>query len=330
MFDIIAVGSATLDVFVETDIKYVRCRHKVDEYHFPAGSKILVKHLEFSTGGSGMNTAVSFARLGLKTAYLGKIGTDNAAREIITELKKEKVDTSLIKQNNSYTTGYSTIIDARGEDRTIFAYKGSISTLAFDEIDRKKLAKTRWIYMSTLIGKSFNTAKQIAKFARKKDIKLAFNASPYLAEKGVKQLSTILKNTDLFVLSREEAELLTKKKKQPEQLKSLQKFGIEYIAITDGSKAIFASHNRIETVLYKITPKRAKVKETTGAGDAFASALLAGIIKTNNFPYSLQLAVTNAQSVIQHRGAKNILLDWSKLTKHVAHHRLFTDIWAGR
>ena len=95
-YDVIAVGSATVDVFVEThdeDVIDIRTAHSEEIYTcFELGSKILIDHLEFTTGGGGTNTAVSFKHLGLKTAYLGNIGKDINGDKILRMLKKYKID----------------------------------------------------------------------------------------------------------------------------------------------------------------------------------------------------------------------------------------------
>ncbi|HIH42162.1 TPA: carbohydrate kinase family protein [Candidatus Woesearchaeota archaeon] len=332
MYDVIAIGSATIDVFLQTDKRYVRNNqikgNHVEEYCFPVGTKLLVRNLEFSTGGGGTNTSVAFSRLGLKTAYLGKLGNDNPAKVVLDALKAEKVDTSLVViekearkntktskiQKNSKKTGYSTIIDAEGEDRTIFAFKGANDDLLFNELNLKKIKQTRWIYLGSMMGSSFNTAEKIAEFARKNCIPLAFNTSTYLAKKGLSYLKNILRCTTLFVLNKEEAELLTGKKDVNLQLKMLHKIDIKYIAITDGSNPAHACDGE---KIYTIYPRKVKIKETTGAGDAFAATFVAGILKTNNTKQALELALANSESVITHYGAKNLLLHWHTLTEHV-------------
>jgi ribokinase len=74
MYDVITVGSATVDVFVKTEAELIEITKKGSEEEliaYPTGSKILIQQLDFKIGGGGTNTAVAFARLGLKTAYLG-------------------------------------------------------------------------------------------------------------------------------------------------------------------------------------------------------------------------------------------------------------------
>ena len=58
-----------------------------------------------------------------------------------------------------------------------------------------------------------------------------------------------------------------------------------------------------------------KVIETTGAGDAFASSFLSGIIRKNDIVFAIKLGVTNAESVITHHGAKDKLLTLKEAMK---------------
>ena len=95
MYDVITVGSATVDVFAHTDrsqlIKIMTDHSEQDLLAYPSGSKIIITELDFTTGGGGTNTAVSLARLGLKTAYLGQLGNDDNGNHILKKLKEEKI-----------------------------------------------------------------------------------------------------------------------------------------------------------------------------------------------------------------------------------------------
>ena len=56
-----------------------------------------------------------------------------------------------------------------------------------------------------------------------------------------------------------------------------------------------------------------QVLETTGAGDAFASTFTAMIMKQEPIERAIHLAMTNAESVLQHQGAKEKLLTYEEL-----------------
>ena len=314
MYDVITVGSSTVDVFAKTKfselIKIMSNKGETDFLAYPTGSKILIEQLEFTTGGGATNTAVALSRLGHKVACISKTGCGSNSEKIKRHLKRDKVDTSLIACNKNERTGYSIILDSLKHDRTILAFKGANDSLSFNEIKLKKL-KTKWFFFCTMMGKSFKTLEKLAKFAEKNNIKIAFNASPYLAEKGIKYSKEILKRTNIFVLNKEEAASMTKKSKIEDMFKVLNSL-VKIVIITDGKNEVNAcDRNHI----YTMKSNSIKVIETTGAGDAFASSFLSGMIKKNNIEFALKLARTNAESVIQYHGAKNKLLTYKEVLK---------------
>ena len=136
MYDVITVGSATVDVFAKTRfselIKIIDPKGEIDLLAFPSGSKILVDELEFTTGGGGTNTAVAFSRLGHKVGFVGKLGTGTNSDFIYKNLKKEKID--LLCAHGEGHSGYSVILDTLEHDRTILAYKGINDELKNEDI----------------------------------------------------------------------------------------------------------------------------------------------------------------------------------------------------
>ncbi|MBU1705038.1 MAG: carbohydrate kinase family protein, partial [Nanoarchaeota archaeon] len=206
-------------------------------------------------------------------------------------------------------TGYSIILDSIKHDRTILAYKGANNNLKWSEISKTKL-KAKWFYFSTLLGTSFKTLEKLAVYAKKNNIKVAFNVSEYLAKQGPKVLGKILSCTEIFILNNTEAKLLTKKDNINDMLSKLHSYGPNIIAITCGPDELYVSDRNI---VHKAQPHNVKVVETTGAGDAFAASFVTGMIKTGKIRAAIELGVHNAQSVIGHHGAKNKLLTWKEI-----------------
>ena len=125
MYDVITVGSATIDVFARTRyselIEIIDTKGEKDLLAFPSGSKILIDELDFTTGGGGTNTAVALSRLGHKVAFLGKLGQGTNSDFIHKNLIKEKI--KLLCAHGKGNAGYSVILDTLEHDRTILTYK---------------------------------------------------------------------------------------------------------------------------------------------------------------------------------------------------------------
>lgn len=299
-FDVISIGSAAFDTFIRSSS--VDIHIKGNTVSLPIGGKILVDELARDVGGSGVNTSISFARLGLKAAFLGKLGKD--ALTVNKRLKKENV--TILKTTPKGDTGQSFVLSGLNKDRTILTYKGSNDLLSVRDIEWKKLS-TSWIYLGTLTKKSWNTEIAIARYARKNNISLMFNPSLYLAQKGLKALKPILNACSILILNKEEAESLTGR----QALKKLQKH-VPLVVITDGANGASAYDGK---KIYHVAAHKITVLDPTGAGDAFASGFLAALIYGYNTQTALRWGVAQSESILAAYGATRNLLTKNQIMK---------------
>jgi len=295
-YDVVSFGSAVVDTFVNTDVS-----NKNKFLHYPIGAKMLIKDLHFDVGGGGTNTAVAFARFGLKTGCISAVGDDNNGRMILDLLKNEKVS-FLGPVRKGEKSGYSVILDSKDKDRTILTYKGVNNQIRGSDIRK---FKTRWLYFSSLLETSFETQKALAVELVKSGVKLAFNPSSYHIKN--ENLTRLLKVTYVLILNREEAEMLAKKNKlKGDVLFSLPELGPKIVVVTDKDNRVRCYYDRKE---YNILPhKNVRVVERTGAGDAFASGFVAGLVAGHQIENCLALALEESEAVIGHFGAKNDLI----------------------
>jgi ribokinase len=301
MRDVITLGSITIDVFLGTEAP-----ERKGKLEYPVGTKILVKDVDFQTGGCGMNVAIGLRRLGCNTALLGKYGDDINGAMIRQMLKKE--DVGFIGPSPRGKTGYSVILDSVKHNRTILRYRGASNDLRASDIKKQEI-NAKWMYIASSGGETFKTHKQLMDFVKRKKIKIAYNPGIGECRKGRSHIDKILKATYLIIMNRQEAEALTKKDRPAEMLKALRRMGPRIAVITNGTNDIFAYENGI---MYTLNPHKIKVTEKTGAGDAFSSGLLAGLIRNKGIEYSMQLGMANSESVIRYFGAINKLLSWNE------------------
>jgi ribokinase len=303
MYDIITFGGAVVDAFVYTNVHEVK-----KEMCYPIGEKIAINKLQFSTGGAGTNTAVSFAKLGLKVGAIIKVGKDSNAEMILQEFKKNKI--TFLGSQEPGQTDFSIVLDSKEHDRTILTYKEKSNDISLADIPLKKL-KTKWFYFSAADDKSLDTQKALALYASKNKIKLAYNPASYLTKKGADHIKGILHYTEVLILNSGEAKDLIP---EGNLFQGLHALGPKVLCITYGGEGNKVSDgSRILTAL----PRKIKVAERTGAGDAFASGFVAGLIKTNNIETAIKMGSLNAESVIQLAGAKKGLLTWKEISKQL-------------
>lgn len=312
--DVLCIGSATLDHFltVERPLSTIKL-----------GDKVLVSAMEMHSGGGATNAAAALVTLGVRVKILTKLGDDHAATIVKKELHQYGL-TNLARIYSKKSTDVSTIISSTKEkDRVIYVHKGASLDLMEDDFTKSDL-NVRWIYLATLLGKSFRTAKKIAAYARHKKINILFNPSLYLAKQGVKVLNPILRATTVLVLNKEEAQALLKSTAPtPTLLQKLHRLGPETIIITDGPRRLYAS---AVGITYSLLPPDVKVVHTAGAGDAFTAGFLAGMMKKYSLEDALRLGQVNSTAVIQDIGAKSKLLSereaWKMMKKYkiTVHH----------
>ena len=314
MFDIITIGSGTLDVFISTGARMFRpCQSCPDHVKVPFGSKLLVDRISFFTGGGGTNTAVGFSRLGFRTAWIGKIGDDTTGETILLELTHEKVDTSFVAIAKGKTSGYSLILDAKGHDRTVLAYKGCNDLLRPTEVLAKPL-QSPWIYCSSQLGGSLKTILTIVEKARRKGTKIAFNPSSYMITLEKKVVKKILFSTHILIFNSEEAEMLVGRAGIKQTMKRIHDLGPRFAVVTDGAHG---AHGSDGSRIWHCKAPPVHVVESTGAGDSFATGCVAGLMKEWTLPEAMKIGMAESASVIQHMGAKHILLTWKQALKAV-------------
>lgn len=316
MYDVIVCGGNTVDAFVQSDAELIKISGKdhgraIDQklVAYPLGTKILINDLQFHMGGGGTNVLATFAQQGLKSAYIGKIGKDTHGHLVFDWLKKNKI--TFLGQVGGQT-GYSVILDSQADDRTILNFRGSNNDLEFSKIPQHELT-TKWFYGCAMLGESYKTLVKLFAFMHNHGVKTAFNPNTIMVEKGIEKLALLLKHTDVLIINTEEAQMLVGVGDTQSLATRLQKYGPSIVAITQGKEGVMIQNN---SESFHIAPTRGiKVVETTGAGDAFASGLIAGLIQGRKVREAALLGVLNAESVIQHYGTKEHILSKKEAEK---------------
>jgi sugar/nucleoside kinase (ribokinase family) len=315
MFDVITFGSATQDIFLRlnkkkaiNDKKFVTGKGVC----FDLGLKIDCDEFHSYSGGGGTNSATTFAKQGLKTAYCGAIGNDFVGKEIVRELNDRGVVADfIIEKENS--TNHSVVLSLMKEDRTIFVYRGASEFLIKEDIPWDKM-DSKWFYVAPM---PCEISKDVISFAKNKGIKIAFN--PGIAQLSLprKILTEILNKIDILLLNQEEASYLTKIPfaKEKEIFKKIDEMCPGIAIMTKGAKGVVASNGEY---FYSAKALKIKVADKTGAGDSFGAGFVSGFIKSSeDIEYALQLGVANSMACLQKWGAKNGLLsendNWEKV-----------------
>ncbi len=332
MENVITIGSATVDVFVECDeanIVSVYTKTKnADFMSYPYGSKIDISNFSSKVGGGGVNTACNFANLGFDTSAIFKIGRDIYSEGILDFFKSSNVKLDNIIQKEDTSTGFSIILVSFQGDRTVLAHRGANAEIKEEEIDFNAIKDADFIYVAPLNGESNKVLEPIVDFAAKHNTKICFNAGTTSLKKGFNHLKKILSCAHVVVMNKEEAMMATGIQVRPDtktekfsrelihddikkMLQGLKVKDYQIIVITDGNRGAYAYDGN---KYYMCPIFQSEVVSSLGAGDAFASTFCAALNRTNlDIGKSLMYASVNSSSVVSKFGATEGLLTFDEI-----------------
>lgn len=308
--DVLAIGDVVTDAFIKLlDDRATTFKNENGNWlAMPFATKVPFDHAEVIEGvGNAANAAVSFATLGIHAGLISNVGSDAFGRDIINALEKKRVDTRFVRINKDKISNYHYVLWYK-EERTILI-KHEEYNYQWPRFTKSDIPK--WIYFSSISKNALEKYHDyVADWLRDNpDVKFAFQPGTYQLEAGVTRLKELYARTEVLVLNREEAVAVSSGTYDDVHglIDKLHGLGPKTVIITDGPAGAYASdgQSRFKMPPY---PDPAPPFERTGAGDAFASTLVAALIKGNNLEGALQWAPINSMNVVQHTGAQAGLL----------------------
>ena len=173
MYDVITIGSAVVDIFIQSDEFELKPSKNGVLLSSTGGDKLLVDDFSLRTGGGAGNTAVGFSRLGFRTAIVTEVGVDTWSEIIEEEFHKEIVATNLISKERREKTGGSIILLAKDGVRTILVHRGASSMLDPQDIPKQSVMTADWIHLTNLSAK-VDTLKTVFDQLQKKKTRKNF------------------------------------------------------------------------------------------------------------------------------------------------------------
>lgn len=233
-------------------------------------------------GGAPANVAVAAAKLGARTAFVGKAGRDMHGAFLRSVLQKENVDTAgLILDERYFTTLAFVEVNERGERSFSFARKpGADTQIQKEEIDVDVLDHTDIFHVGSLSltdQPARDTTLYAVKRAKKKGSIISYDpnyrASLWSDEETAKHhMRSLVPYVDLMKLSDEETELLTDCKDIREAAEALYRQGVKIIVVTLGREGayLYCKEGGRQVPGFDVM----RVEDTNGAGDSFWGGFL--------------------------------------------------------
>lgn len=311
MFDLISIGDARIDNFVHLPKAHLACTLNKEkcELCLSYGDKIPIDDIKILPAGNNNNNAIGAARLKLKTALFANIGDDANGKTILNHLKSEKVDIRYMVINKG-ATEQSIVINFEGE-RTILVYHYPW------EYNLPDLDKSKWVYFSS-VSYSFSKTSlisQIERYIERTGANLVYTPGTHQLNFGVKKFLGLLSLVKVFIVNLEEAKKIlgideSKKADIKKLLLGLSNLGPAMVVITDAGNGSFGFDNE---KYYHLEVFPAKLVEMTGAGDAYATATMAGLFYGKDLPEAMRWGAVNGASVVEQIGAQAGLLTYNEI-----------------
>jgi ribokinase len=258
--------------------------------HFPvAGETLRGTDFDMGPGGKGSNQAVATARLGAASHLVAKIGKDLFAEIAVDLYRREGVGTEFLYRSTECATGVGFItLNAAGENHIVLDM-GANELLAPADVDQaESLLATSRVVMTVLEIRQDSAARAM-ELGRRHGAITIMNPAP--AEKLDPAVFSFVD-----VLTPNESELRILSGLPPDDpadtiqlAQALRHQGVKNIVITRGSRGalVVDSSGRVET----IDSIPVEVVDTTGAGDAFNSALAVSLAEGKSLGDAVRFAM---------------------------------------
>jgi ribokinase len=315
---LLAIGDIFTDAFIKLDEHYavVETDSEGKEWlKLPFGSKPPYEQVDIVRSvGPSPNAAVSCARLGLDVQLMAWLGDDEHGKNSLAHLKKENIDTApMVTQPNSKSSYWYVL--RHGSERTML-----VKSEAYEYAWTAPVRTPEWIYLAYIGKDSWPLHESLdAYLAENPEIKFVFQPATYHFEWGIEKLGSLYKKAYMVVMNREEAMQVTNLPHDNVRALAdgLHTLGPAVVVITDGSHGSYASFDG-KLVTIPNYPDPAPPLDRTGAGDAFASSIVAGIAMGKSVEEALTWAPINSMSVVQSIGAQAGLLNREKIDEYLA------------
>jgi fructokinase len=260
-------------------------------------------------GGAPANVAVALARLGVPSAFIGKVGDDPFGRHLAEVLRGEGVNVQGVRYDPVVRTTVNFLAQPDANSYTCLFYRnpGADMMLASADLDVALLQQTRALHFGSLSlaqEPSRSATLQAIRIARAAGALISFDvnyrptlwADPTTARR---EILAVVPLVDVLKMNEGEAELLSGLSDPERATLALIDGGPELCVVTVGADGSFG---RTHSGSVHAPAFSVRTVDATGCGDAFIAGLLHRLLadadwRTQTQPSTLAAALRYANAV---------------------------------
>ena len=258
--------------------------------------------VEIVHGGVGRNVAEDIANVELRPTFVSVVDDTAQGEEVVRKLRKHKVNTDYIRAVPNGMGLWLAVFDNAGDLAGSISKRPDLSTIEtiLDEQGDEIFRNADSVVIEVDVGKGI--VKRVLDYAEKYQ-KRVYGV---VANMGIaSERRDFLQRMDCFVCNQAEAGILfvtDYSKVTPEELCAdlphrLESANIPAIIVTMGSRgAVYAS---VDGDVGFFPARHVKVRDTTGAGDAFCAGVSIGLTYHKNMREAVEIGTRLAASVIK-------------------------------
>ena len=287
--------------------------------NYPArGGDAEVPSIRREPGGSAANFAVGVSRLGMRSGFLGKIGSDPTGKYLYEDLNREGVDISHLRVTDVETATVVVLVERSGR-RTMLSFRGASTKLTASEIPQDYVSAARWLHVSgyALIHRpQRDAALRAMTYAEEANIKTSLDPSPHIHLAKPDVVTRALKLTHVLFPNYREAQYLSGRSNIREAGKRLLKRGPSLVSMKLGRRGclLMTNHEKL-----RISAFKAKTIDTTGAGDAYDAGFVVAQLRGRSLKESAAFASAVAALKTTKAGARAALPRLAEVEKFMRH-----------
>ena len=323
MQKIIGIGNALVDILV-------RIGHDatLEEMNLPKGSMQIIdseglalisqnmrgRELKRASGGSASNTMKALARVGVTSAFIGKIANDEFGLFYQSELNTAGVHPFLIKKGSGSTGMASTFITPDGQ-RTFATYLGVSAALCADDIKPELFDGYDILYVEGYLVQNHQLMERVLFLAKQRGMKICLDLASYnVVENDHDFFRNILTEyVDIVFANEEESRAFTGKEPLEAACDLSKICSVAIVKMGEKGSCVYTNGELHQVPAEKVE----KVVDTTGAGDYFAAGFLYGYVHQKPFEECLRIGGILAGAIIRVVGTTLHADEWTSILSNI-------------